>query len=294
MKAKIDHKQSADLFDDAITTIGASDLSLESSDDVFFIGYLSSVKVFLDELSTYGMETDDIPVSILPKRTVLLYGAKNESSLFTINTIERLSITERERLKRLAVLGDGQHCRSVESTVLATGELTHDSPVFYRHEHSQNAWLPVGDHHYKPSGKQKKKTNFRTGKWSTATILESTIHPFPEWASVVEWSRRTLWSVSFRIGESPSLTISTDPVGVREMLRMRDVPDGKTRREALRHWVREHTRKNRRDDAVESQVRAHLRGSDKCHWFGIDCQITPSKIDVAKASGRVEEVYAPE
>jgi hypothetical protein len=50
--------------------------------------------------------------------------------------------------------------------------------------------------------------------------------------------RRYLWSVL--IGEAedePRGRFVTDPLGVREVFRLRDVPPGKQRRAALLHWV---------------------------------------------------------
>jgi hypothetical protein len=50
------------------------------------------------------------------------------------------------------------------------------------------------------------------------------------------------------IGEAedePRARFVTDPFGVREVFRLRDVPPGKQRRAALLHWVRAHWRQRR-------------------------------------------------
>jgi hypothetical protein len=115
-----------------------------------------------------------------------------------------------------------------------------------------------------------------------------------------EWSRRiqvalglaylkpAQWRVYVSLG-GLGLEFQTDPLGAREFFRLRDVPDGKERRTALRHWVTEHWRMNSRDPREEVKVREHLRGSTEFHWSGLRCRIRPSTVDLGRAMEAAEQ-----
>lgn len=99
----------------------------------------------------------------------------------------------------------------------------------------------------------------------------------------IELRREYLWSVV--IGEEgiPRARFSTDPIGIREAFRLRDIPPGKARRAALRHWVREHWRKNRTTSAADRAfISAYLRGATLFTWDGLSCEIQPSRDDMRK------------
>ncbi len=98
--------------------------------------------------------------------------------------------------------------------------------------------------------------------------------------------RHYLWSVLLGEGTGPRARFVTDPTGVREAFRLRDIPPGKQRRAALLHWVRAHWRVKRTlspDD--RAWVTAHLRGVWSYTWNGLRCQIEPSIEDMAVLSG---------
>lgn len=84
-----------------------------------------------------------------------------------------------------------------------------------------------------------------------------------------------------------SVTFSTDPTGARELFKLRDIPAGKCRREALKNWVRAHWRKKRSNPDEASQVREHLRGQSKFTWNGLRVEIIP-------ATAEIEEKLNPE
>lgn len=95
--------------------------------------------------------------------------------------------------------------------------------------------------------------------------------------------REYLWSVLLGEIGVPRARFVTDAIGVREAFRLRDIPPGRSRRAALRHWVSEHWRRtNRSSDADRSWVRAHLRGHQRFVWNGFDCAIEPSREDLRK------------
>jgi hypothetical protein len=90
----------------------------------------------------------------------------------------------------------------------------------------------------------------------------------------------TYWRVATRFDAvCPSLTLLTDPTGVKEFWKLRDIPEGKSRRAALLHWVECHWRQNRKDPDVEGYVRKHLRGQQELTQGQFSAKITPSETD---------------
>lgn len=99
------------------------------------------------------------------------------------------------------------------------------------------------------------------------------------------WTRRFNWRVSIGFEDAPAVSFMTDPVGAREVFRLRDIPNGKSRRTALTHWVREHWRQKRDVPEESVKVREHLRGASEFVWNGLRCRIVPSAIDQERAAG---------
>ncbi|MGA1784668.1 MAG: hypothetical protein ACO39R_04730 [Pontimonas sp.] len=88
------------------------------------------------------------------------------------------------------------------------------------------------------------------------------------------------WLVKTKFDEvCPSLTLLTDPTGVKEFWKLRDVPEGKKRRSALLHWVEQHWRQTRKDPDVEAYVREHMRGERRLTLGKFEAEITPSVED---------------
>lgn len=88
------------------------------------------------------------------------------------------------------------------------------------------------------------------------------------------------WLVRTRFDSvCPSLTLLTDPTGVKEFWKLRDIPEGKKRRSALLHWVGEHWRQMRNDPDVETFVRSHMRGQEELTQGRFSAKITPSVRD---------------
>jgi hypothetical protein len=95
--------------------------------------------------------------------------------------------------------------------------------------------------------------------------------------------RRYYWSVLIREDESPEARFLTDLEGAREAFRLRDVPAGKRRRAALRHWVADHWRQSRPPrEADEVFIREHLRGATAFDWNGLRCRFEPSDVDAER------------
>lgn len=121
-------------------------------------------------------------------------------------------------------------------------------------------------------------------KWEFAGIGDSPWHRVPsvekaKLAARLQFIRRYDWRVSLGYVGCPSIAFITDPIGVREVFRLRDIPEGRSRRAALRHWVKEHWRSSRTDPAEEVKVREHLRGATEFTWNGLRCRVVPSAFD---------------
>ena len=90
------------------------------------------------------------------------------------------------------------------------------------------------------------------------------------------------WGVHLGYAGYPTINFPTDPTGVLEVFRLRDIPEGKTRRSALLHWVKEHWRKNRDDPGALTRVQEHMRGQRTFVWNDLYCTIRPSPYDVRR------------
>ena len=101
----------------------------------------------------------------------------------------------------------------------------------------------------------------------------------------IELRKEYRWSVLLGEEGIPRARFVTDPIGIREVFRLRDMPSGASRRAALRHWVRHHWRKKRDPGADDlAFVRAHMRGKLSFAWQGLSCQIEPSRDDMRRAA----------
>jgi hypothetical protein len=100
--------------------------------------------------------------------------------------------------------------------------------------------------------------------------------------------RYYLWSVLLGEGNGPRARFVTDPLGVREAFRLRDIPPGKKRRAALLHWVRAHWRQRRSISSDDrAWIDAYVRGVWSYSWNGLRCQIEPSIEDMNTLAARV-------
>jgi len=91
------------------------------------------------------------------------------------------------------------------------------------------------------------------------------------------------WTVKVAIDpKCPMVSIPTDPTGIKEVWKLRDVAPGKKRRDALLHWVESHWRQNRVDPEMETMVRKHLRGSREFSCGDLRMQVRESEVDALK------------
>lgn len=103
----------------------------------------------------------------------------------------------------------------------------------------------------------------------------------------LQFTRQYQWFVGFRRPGALEIQLPTDPTGVRALFRLRDVPDDRSRRAALRHWVSAHWRRRRVSDDDLVYVRRHLRGATTFTWLGLHCTIYPSE-DAERHNGQEE------
>jgi len=101
--------------------------------------------------------------------------------------------------------------------------------------------------------------------------------------------QRYEWAVNIGFENTPSARIVTDPTGMKELFRLRDVAPGRDRRDMLMTWVSDHWRQDRRDDDVETYVRKHLRGGTKFDWRGMECEIVPARFDIEQRDRLIAE-----
>lgn len=93
-------------------------------------------------------------------------------------------------------------------------------------------------------------------------------------------SEPSYWLAKIRMEEMlPGLALITDATGIKDLLRFRNVPEGKKRRDALLHWVAEHWRQSRVDPDVEHYVRKHLRGARACTHGNYSIEVQASRED---------------
>lgn len=98
----------------------------------------------------------------------------------------------------------------------------------------------------------------------------------------LQFVRPMWWHVKIGYVGGQSILLPTDPIGAREIFRLRDVPEGKERRAALTHWISEHWRQARDEPEEETLVRASIRGASSFVWNGLRCEILPATDDLAK------------
>ena len=131
-----------------------------------------------------------------------------------------------------------------------------------------------------PSGKQRQCWTsiwgFMGHKWLPLTPPPKTSPRMLRWYTEgqkvllsVAASAPAFWHVKLKMEDViPGLSLPTDSIGVREVLRLRGVPAGRQRRAALLHWVE-----------TEAYVRKHMRGATQCNMGGFLCEIEASQED---------------
>lgn len=101
----------------------------------------------------------------------------------------------------------------------------------------------------------------------------------------LSFTRDLVWRVVFKGPSGISVSLSTDTSGAMAAFRNRQPNEITGRRDALRHWVRQHYRSRRVEEGDEPEkviVRQHLRGRTPFRWCGIDCELVVSPFDMRR------------
>jgi hypothetical protein len=95
-------------------------------------------------------------------------------------------------------------------------------------------------------------------------------------------TERYSWHVAFGYGgeSEPRIILPTSPSGALDLFKTREIAAGRTRREALRHWVSNHYRSMVNDGIA--YVRDHLRGGTRFRWSDMECELMVSQFDLEK------------
>ena len=158
----------------------------------------------------------------------------------------------------------------------ARGYATRFSPFMVRHDHAQmeGGELMNAAGLYAWAG----------GGWTDAqnhkNAMDMRDRAQPALATSLALRQRYEWAVSLGLENSPSVRFATDPTGIKDVFAVRDLPEGRDRREALLNWVTDHWRESRHDPDMETYVRRHLRGSTRFSWRNMTAEILPAKFDL--------------
>ena len=94
-------------------------------------------------------------------------------------------------------------------------------------------------------------------------------------------SERYQWQAALGFDKvGPRILLPTSPQGCLSLFRDRNKRDGRSRRDALRHWVATHYRDD--DDLGLVYVRDHLRGATEFRWRDLECELLVSEFDLEK------------
>lgn len=125
-------------------------------------------------------------------------------------------------------------------------------------------------------------------RWANSQAHADTPTDYPLAATAVALRQRYEWAVAIGFG-GPSIRFATDPTGIKELWKVRDVPEGRDRRPMLNAWISDHWRQDRYDPELEIYVRKHLRGATTFTWRDVQGEILPSQFDVERRNKLIAE-----
>lgn len=97
-------------------------------------------------------------------------------------------------------------------------------------------------------------------------------------SAAVQLTMRYEWTVEIQLQSGLVAAIPGTPAMCRSILALRDIPEGYSRRAALKHLVSAHTRR------PDTPVREHLRGRTEFEWNTIRGCVVPSEYDLERLS----------
>ncbi len=213
---------------------------------------------------------------------------------------ERLSFQETQRLRTLGIVRwpDARGFLRITSTVIRPDH------TFEKTNHNfcmvQGVWLPVNALACLRFSEARTRRAELERQGQIANTESAEAHGvLPALVGQAAVAVANSWTVTLSIpGVPPALILLTDAIGIKELFRLRDCPEGRDRRAALLHWVREHWRANRHDPETEAMVRQHLRGGREFDWFKLRAVVNAGpdeqhNVDLATARARLGRQVRP-
>jgi hypothetical protein len=134
------------------------------------------------------------------------------------------------------------------------------------------------------AGMENRWDNINVGAmtWRESSVKTNTwVHDFMSTAVARALECRYQWHVAFG-GRAHGLRIvlPTNPTGALKLFKDRELTAGKSRREALRHWVEHFIRDDEEHGSI--YVRDHLRGNTEFVWNEMETELMVSAYDLEK------------
>jgi hypothetical protein len=120
-------------------------------------------------------------------------------------------------------------------------------------------------------------------------LLNNNLSP-NAWMEEVIWALANIalfnnkhWNVYLKdIDDVIGIKIQIYPTSLKELFKLRNIPQGKNRKLALKHWVSEHSK--RKPNATTNEdlifINKYLRGATEFNWNGLYCKVIPSIDDL--------------
>lgn len=200
------------------------------------------------------------------------FGGEIVGEKYTVASAESVGVMAKMRMKSMNPRVDlAAPTANVKwSRLMVNGEAKNGYATFQFCDRTET-WVEV-------AGTARKISTGRTkGGREELTVLESYL---PSICRYVSYLSTKTWKVVLSQPGTPGVSFMTDPLGVKGFFQCRDKPEGRNRRAALLHWVREHYRKNRHDHEAEILVREHMRGATIFSWFDLQGTVIPPDAEV--------------
>jgi hypothetical protein len=196
---------------------------------------------------------------------------KDKKAIYGVQRIRRVALSEiRGRFK----LKSGMVIELAAALIHSDG--TYTSSRFYAEQWGSSGWYVIG----------------QPGPVIPELLLDHERRQV-EISLGYAYARHFDWQVEIGYTKMPTIALTVDPPAARTVFKLRDLPPGKDRREALKHWVGEHYRHQSSGDSTEELIKIwpYLRGGNQFKWHGMECRIHPSRHDLIRAK-KYEEYRA--
>ncbi len=114
--------------------------------------------------------------------------------------------------------------------------------------------------------------NFVEAGLDIGTTMIKEQREYVDFAPGIALMLRYEWMATVRFKGGGAIQVPASHAAIIDLFKLRDVPDGKSRRPALLTWIRQHLRRIKHDVDAWTTVRRHLRGTTVFEWN--DCSVT--------------------